>query len=325
MGDVIHALPVVSDIAAALPHAQVDWVVEESFADLPRLHPRVNSVVTVALRRWRRAPLSAQVWAEVGALRTRLRAQHYDRVLDLQGLIKSAWVARWAGAPVAGYARQSAREPLAAWAYAQRYAVDTTRTHAIEKMRSLAAQALGYEVQGLPHFGLAVPPGGVAWLTASRYAVLLHATSRAEKHWPAQGWTALGQALVRAGVVPVLTWGSAPEFEAAKALAAGIEGAVVAPKLSLAQCAQLLAGAEAVVGVDTGLTHLAAALDVRTVALFAATESWRYGPYWSERARNLGEGGHWPGADEVVAALAALGVVGLDGPGRPERDRARSA
>ena len=179
MGDVIHASPVVSDIVEALPDARIDWVVEEGFADLPRLHPAVTEVVPVALRRWRHALGRGDTWSEIRAARSRLREARYDLALDLQGLLKSAWIARWTAAPVAGFDRASAREPLAAFAYAKRYAV-AKEMHAIERLRSLAAQALSYRPEGGPRFGLVPPAIRLPWLAASRYVVLLHASSRAD-------------------------------------------------------------------------------------------------------------------------------------------------
>ena len=343
MGDVIHALPVVTDILAARPGTRIDWVVEEGFAELPRLHPGVAEVIPVAIRRWRRTLGQAATWREIRAARARLRAGSYDLALDLQGLVKSAMVARWTGAPIAGLSRASAREPLAALAYAHRYDVSAD-LHAIERLRSLAAQALGYRAEGGPRFALAAPALELAWRPAGSYAVFLHATSRAEKQWPAERWVELGRALLGRGVSVVLPWGGQAEQAAARALAEGIGAAgvghagraakgidgghagvpdlvadgptatapsvCVAPRLSLSECARLLADARAVVGVDTGLTHLSAALDSRTVALFAATPAWRFGPYWTPRARNLGEDGTWPQAGEVLAAIDALGSFG---------------
>jgi heptosyltransferase-1 len=315
MGDVIHALPVVTDILAARPGTRIDWVVEEGFAELPRLHPGVGEVIPVAVRRWRSALGQSATWGEIRAARARLRAGSYDLALDLQGLVKSAMVARWTGAPIAGFSRTSAREPLAALAYAHRYDVSAD-LHAIERLRSLAAQALGYRAEGGPRFALAAPALELAWRPAGSYAVFLHATSRAEKQWPAERWVELGRALLGRGVSVVLPWGGQVEQAAAQALADGIGAAAmgeaapsvcVAPRMSLSECARLLADARAVVGVDTGLTHLSAALDSRTVALFAATPAWRFGPYWTPRARNLGEDGTWPQAGEVLAALDGLG------------------
>ena len=346
MGDVIHALPVVTDILSARPDLRIDWVVEEGFADLPALHPGVGEVIPVAIRRWRRQLTRAQTWAEIGALRARLRLNRYDLTLDLQGLLKSALVARWTGAPVLGFDRASAREPLAALAYARSYPVSRD-LHAIERLRQLAGQALGYPVQGLPRFGLRAPACDLSWLPAGPYVVLLHATSRAEKLWPQDRWIALGVALAARGHSLVLPWGSEAERLAAQRLVDAIRqqmpvatpnalsstapsaapsvapsvapstepsassspAALLAPKLALADCAGLLANAAAVVGVDTGLTHLAAALECPTVALFAATEAWRYGPYWSARAISLGSAGNWPQVPEVLQSLDALGAL----------------
>lgn len=334
MGDVIHALPVVSDLVAARPGIEIDWLVEESFADLPRLHPAVSQTIPVAVRRWRRTPFSSAVRSEVGALRAHLRERRYDLALDLQGLIKSAWLARLTGAPVAGFAWGSAREPLASLAYRHRYRVPH-ELHAIERLRQLAGQALQYPVQGLPRFDLRAAHVPLPWCPASAYAVFLHATSRASKQWPRERWVRLAEELLDRGVSVVLPWGSAAEQSDAKAIAdavgavagpapmtdhpvAGLTqepvirpapGAgrlVVAPKLGLAACAALLAGARAVAGVDTGLTHLAAALGVPTVALFAATPGWRFGPYWSPCATSLGDAGVWPGPAEVLSTLARL-------------------
>jgi len=313
MGDVIHALPVVTDLHAARPDVVVDWVVEESFADLPRLHPGVSEVVPVAIRRWRRNWFSAACRAERRQVRERLAATRYDLVLDLQGLVKSALVARWAPGPRAGFSFRCAREPLAALCYQRRYGVDMSR-HAIERLRELAGAAIGVRFDTAPIFGLRAPTlsdtGLVPPAGERPFAVLLHATSRAEKQWPDASWATLIERLVDEGQVPVLPWGSEAERAAAQRLAAGHPQAVVAPRMSLAQCAALLVSARCVVGVDTGLTHLACALDVPTVALFAATPAWRFGPYWTERAVGLGESGRWPGPDDVMAALAGIG--GLD-------------
>src|SRR5262249_22087919 len=138
MGDVVHALPVVSDIMRARPDTRIDWVIEEGFSALPRLHPGVRNVLPVALRRWRMSLWSPATWREIRAARRGVRATHYDLVIDIQGLFKSAWVARWAGAPISGFDRDSAREPGAARSYDGRFAV-SPMLHAIERQRRLAA------------------------------------------------------------------------------------------------------------------------------------------------------------------------------------------
>lgn len=317
MGDVIHALPVVSDVVRHLPQAKIDWLVEESFADLPRLHPAVRQIHRVALRRWRHGLLKRRTWTEVASARRRLGERRYDYVLDLQGLIKSAWVARWAGGERIGFGRASAREPLASLFYHRRFDVDQS-LHAIERLRSLAAQAFGYVVEQPPVFSLR-PHSALPELLKGRlvsaqsahhgYAVLLHATSRAEKRWADQSWVELGRELNDMDIRSVLPWGSWAEYERADQLARQIPHALVAPRMRLSEAAGVLKQARLVVGVDTGLTHLAAALDVPTVALFAATPAWRYGPYFSKCARSLGEQGRWPHSAEVLQS--ALEMIAL--------------
>lgn len=314
MGDVIHNLPVIADLHAAFGAGQItiDWVVEEAYAELPQMHSGVARVLPVALRRWRKSWFSRSVCRERDHFRSQLREFPYDAVLDTQGLLKSALLARAArltpdGVRI-GAAWGSAREPLAALFYQRRYPVDA-RLHAVERLRSLAAQAFEYQVEGLPTFGLRMPPAQFPWLQHADYAVLLHATSRAEKTWPVKRWATLGAQFAAAGIHAVLPWGSAAEQIAARALADTIPGALVAPRLTLAKAAALMAGARAVVGVDTGLTHLAATLDVPVVALFGATARWRFAPYWSARAVSLGDAGVQPEAAAVVAALQELAVL----------------
>ena len=329
MGDVIHNLPIVADMRRARPDLAIDWVVEEAYADLVRMHPGVDRVIPIALRRWRAAGFGAATRAERAAFRAQIREQRYDLVLDTQGLIKSALIARLAHLTTsgvrAGFSFDLAREGLARLFYDRGYRVDP-RLHAIERLRALAAAALGYtnDVLGLPQFGLRVPPQRFDWLaatgTAPAYAVLLHATARTEKAWPLDRWSALMRALIDAGIAPVLPWGNAGEEAAAQALASGsaspsglrVVRACVPPRLTLPEVAALLAGASAVVGVDTGLTHLAVALDAPTVGIFGATPRWRYAPYWTPRAINLGNDGELglqPTTTAVLEALARLGVL----------------
>jgi heptosyltransferase I len=316
MGDVIHTFPAVSDIRAAFPEALIDWVVEESFADLPALHPAVHQVHRVAMRRWRKAWGASA--AERKALWQVMREPHYDHVIDLQGLLKSAYVAWHLTGLRSGFDWSSAREPLATLSYQRRFAV-SRELHAIARTRHLAAQALGYAVPpGTAVFGLRSDPHAapVALFSGDDrpYLVCLHATARPEKLWPAEHWQSFGRDAMKRGYSVVLPWGSPAEREAAQTLAGSLnaesqtKGAIVPGPLSLAQAAAMLAQAQAVIGVDTGLTHLAAALDKNTVCIFGATESWRYGPTWSGRARSLGGPGQWPGVAQVIGALNELGV-----------------
>jgi heptosyltransferase-1 len=312
LGDVIHNLPVASDIRRRLPDAQIDWVVEESFAEIPRLHPAVRQVLPVAVRRWRKSLLSAATWREIGAFRRSVRhparADCYDAVLDTQGLLKSALLAAQAHGPKLGHAAGTAREPLAARFYDRTFDIPRDR-NAVLRNRQLAAAALGYDLDGLPlDYGIAAAPLAADWLPAQAYAVLLTATSRADKEWPEADWLALGHALNGAGLACVLPGGSPAERTRAARIAQALGCAVAAPPLNLTALAGLLAGARLVVGVDTGLVHLAAALGRPTLALYCASDPALTGVLADTPHRNLGGDGTPPAA--AAATAAALELLG---------------
>lgn len=313
MGDIIHTLPSVSDLATHYPNAALHWVAEEGFADLPALHPRVAQVLPFALRRWRRQLTHPATRAEMAALRDRLQAERYDLVIDSQGLLKSAITARLTGSPVAGYDRRSIREPLASLFYHRRFTV-SWQLHAAERCRALTGRALGYTPAGPVQYGLQVPPyagaDGAAPLASTDghkpYAVLLTATSRDDKLWPEAHWVALGQVLAARGLAAVLPWGNPVEQARASRIASSIPGAQLAPRLGLREAAGLLAGAACVVGVDTGLVHLATAVGTPTVALYVASDPALNGVLAPGHAVSLGKPGQPPQLTATIdAALAA--------------------
>lgn len=308
LGDVIHNLPILADIRVHHPDMRFDWVVEESFADIPALHPAVDHVFPVAIRRWRHHLFSAATWREIAAVRQRIRACRYDLVLDSQGLLKSALIALQARGERHGYDSRSIREPLAALFYTHRHTVSRA-LHAVTRNRLLAAAALGYPPpQTAPDYGIRPPRQPLPLELPPCYAVALHASSRDSKLWPQTHWVELGRTLAAAGVPLVLPWGNERERERAQAIAAQVPHALVLPRLRLAQLATLLAGAWAVVGVDTGLVHLAAALDVPTVALYTDTDPQRTGvfPGRAQSAINLGGVGQVPAPAAVLEALERL-------------------
>ena len=305
LGDVVHNLPVASDIRSAYPDAEIDWVVEEGFAALPPLHPAVRSVLPVAIRRWRSLLWRRETRDEIRAFLQRLRAQTYDAVVDTQGLLKSALITRAAHGARFGLDWQSAREPLALF-YDRTFSVPWT-LHAVERNRALAGQALGYQLPSL-NYGIRAAPARFSWLPAARYAVLLHATSAERKLWPGARWIEVRKHFAQRGVCCVLPWGSAVERDRCERLAAQVPGAVVPPALRLDEAAGLLVGAQAVLGVDTGLTHLAAALGVPTVGIYCATDPAATGIYGCARALNLGGISGPPAVDEVVSALERISV-----------------
>lgn len=302
MGDVIHCLPAATDMQRHCPELHLDWVVEEGFADIPAMHPAVNRVIPVAIRRWRKHLFSKEIYREIADFRDCLQQADYDLVLDTQGLLKSAWLGKLVSAPYAGYDRHSIREPLASWFYQQRYAV-ARQLHAVERNRQLAAKALAYSLDIPADYGLSIEKQSFTWISAPQYMVALHATSRSDKEWPESHWIELGLRLAELGLKLVFPWGSEAEQQRARRLAAALPNAVVAPKLNLRQAAALLADAKLVVGVDTGLTHLAAAVSVPVIALYCASEPGLTGVLGKAFAVNLGGLANIPSVDQVWAQV----------------------
>jgi heptosyltransferase-1 len=305
LGDVIHNLPVASDIRRAIPDCRIDWVVEESFTAVPRMHAAVTRVLPVAIRRWRRGVLAGATRDEIGNFLRELRARSYDAVIDTQGLLKSALIACAARGASYGLDWRSAREPLAPF-YDRTFAV-SWGLHAVERNRALAAGALGYAVPDGVDYGIVARAAEFSWLPRGAHCMLLHATSQERKLWPEASWIELGRSLAARGQRCVLPWHDDVERARSGRLAREISGAVVPPALALADIGGLIGVAAAVAGVDTGLTHLAAALGIPTVGIYCATEPAATGIYGCPRARNLGGIGALPAAAEVATALEQLG------------------
>ncbi|AIR88466.1 lipopolysaccharide heptosyltransferase I [Pseudomonas cremoricolorata] len=277
LGDVIHTLPALTDAAKALPGIRFDWVVEEGFAEIPAWHPAVDQVIPVAIRRWRKNVWQTLKNGEWKAFKQRLRAHRYDLVIDAQGLLKSAWLTRLVKAPVAGLDRYSAREGLSSRFYDRRLSVAVGQ-HAVERVRQLFALALAYDLpEGLGDYGLdrarlQLPP-------TAPYVVFLHGTTWATKHWPEAYWRELAERMGPRKLQVCLPWGNAEEKARAERIAAGLAHCQVLPRLNLVGVARVLAAAKACIAVDTGLGHLAAALDVPTISLFGPTNPGLTGAY----------------------------------------------
>jgi heptosyltransferase-1 len=277
MGDVIHTFPAVEDARRQRPDITFDWCVEEAFAGIVALHPAIYSIHTVAIRRWRKALLDGGTWREAAALRRTLRDCRYDLVIDAQGLLKSALVARQAGAPIAGFDRSSAREPSATLFYDVTYAVPRD-LHAIERTRRLFGLALGYQPDLSTLDSGIVPPAGTLAGISGKIAFLLHGTSREDKKWPVHDWIETARLIVDRGMAPVTTWSNEREKAVAEAIAKAVPSTIVVPKSPLAEVAAYIGRSTLVIGADTGLTHLASAFGLPTVAVFLATEPGLTGP-----------------------------------------------
>jgi len=306
LGDVIHHMPAVTEARKHRPNARFTWLVEEAFAPLVRLHPAVDEVMAVAWRRWRKSLYAPATLREIVGNLCVIRARQYDEIVDSQGLLRSAINSRVARGRRHGYDWRSIREPLASAFYDICHRVARDR-HAVERNRALTGLALGYAPEGVPDFGLErarlTRPG-------ARFAVLLHATTRQDKEWPEANWIALGKALGKAlagqGIEFILPWGTDAERARSERIAAALPNARAADRAPLDLVARLIAGAQFVVGVDTGLLHLAAAIGVPLVAIFSGSKPSLTGPVGSGPITVLGAQGAPPSVEVVREAVEAL-------------------
>jgi len=303
LGDIVYALAIASDIRRAHPQCAIDWVAERAFVPLVATCPDVRRTIPFALRTWRRAPLALATWREIGAFGRDLRSVRYDAVLDLQEQVKGAAIARAARGVRHGFDRVSIREPLATLGDDVHHHVPR-ELHFAERCRRLAAAALRYEVEGPPRWNFRAPPG--VSVPERPYVVVLHMTSRAAKSWPDSSFRAVVERLDASGYAGVIPWGSADEQARSNRIADGVPGAIVPPWMELSHVASLLARAALAIGVDTGLTHLAAALGTPTIAIFTVTDPARAGVrYAGAHARDVGGNATVPGVDDVLHAAAA--------------------
>jgi heptosyltransferase-1 len=315
LGDMVHVLPAISDIARCVPGARMDWVAEESFAEIPAWHPAIGQVIPMARRRWRKAWWSEAVRRERRALRERLRDTPYDVVLDMQGLLKSVWLGRQAQGVRHGLDWRSAREPLASLFYDVRHRVKFWQP-AVTAQRELAALTFGYPVSGPPDFGLqalldrAGQPQPAHPACPSGYAVIMPSASRDNKLWPAEHWRQVLQRLRNLGCELRLLAGNEQEAARARDLARDIEHAEVLPRMDRNAVAQVLAGARLMVGLDSGLTHLSAALGRPTVGIYRASSPVRAPVVGLNFTASLGERGAPPLAETVLTSVEQAFAAG---------------
>ena len=313
MGDVIHTFPAVEDAIRNLPDISFDWCVEEPFAGIVALHPAIGTIHKVAVRRWRKRPFDGGTWREMAGFRRALRAARYDLVIDAQGLLKSALIAIQAGAPIAGFDRASAREPSAALFYQRKYQV-ARNLHAIERTRRLFGLALGYQPDlSALESGIVPPVGNLAGIEG-RTAFLLHGTSREDKKWPVEDWIQTAQELANRQLTPVVTWSNEAEKNVAETIAGAVPRTVLFAKSPLADIAAILGRSTIVIGADTGLTHLASAFGLPTVAIFLATEPGLTGPRGKLASTLLAPASGKVTPAEVVAEAERLMALGSNGP-----------
>ena len=307
LGDVIHTLPALTDAATAIPGIRFDWVVEENFAEIPAWHPAVDKVIPVAIRRWRKSLLQTWKNGEWKKFKQTINASQYDAIIDAQGLIKSALLTRKAKGPVFGLDKNSAREPFASRFYDKPQPVCWDQ-HAVERVRQLFAKSLNYELpKDAGHFHLDKSRFDTGLIKNTPYVVLIHGTTWPTKHWPENYWCELAAKVNKTGFHVVLPWGNDKEKARANAIAKSASNATVLPKLSLAGVAGIITAARAVIAVDTGLGHLAAALETPAVSLYGPTSPKKVGAYGTSQVHltldDCPDGDYPPTEPELFAPM----------------------
>lgn len=314
MGDVVHAQPLATDIRRAFPEARIEWVAEKSFAAICKLNTAIDEVIPISWRRWRKNLVSRAARAEMLAFHQRLTGSPYDLVLDCQGLIKSAVITRMASAALrVGPAWAFAREPLASLGYGCK-AVVPRDWHVVRRNRAVGAAGGGYSIDRPAQFGLEAQPlsaDEAAWLPAQAHALLVTGASRDGKLWPEAHWVRTAQHLQHAGFALVWLWGSDAERArvqrlsrlSTQAASDAATPAVVPPLLTVHEVARVIAGADIVIGLDTGFTHLAGALGRPTIAIFCDFDAVQCAVTGAGFCASFGGIGQVPRPDEVIGAI----------------------
>jgi heptosyltransferase-1 len=300
MGDVLHHMPAVTEAKRHFPQARITWVVDEMYAPLAALHPAVDEIITIAQRRWRKKIFSAQTWREFLAAAKKLRARNFDKIIDTQGLVRTALMSRLAHGERHGYDRESIREPFAARFYDVNHKVGWD-LHVIARNRTLTARALGYEVEGAPDYGF--DRAKIKPSLTGNYAIVFHATAKAKKEWPEERWIEVGRTLAKRGLEVVLPWGNEVEHARSERIASQVPNARVPDRVPIMEVAKLIAGAKIVCGVDTGFLHIAAALGVPVVAVFTITKSHTAIPVGPGPVEMIGAADGLPETRDVIAAI----------------------
>lgn len=319
LGDVVHNLPIIADIQKYIPEAIIDWVVEESFVDILTMHPAINQIIPVAIRRWRKSLFSKQTWIEFFAFRKFIQTNQYDFIIDTQGLLKSGLIASLSNSVnKCGYDKASVREPIASYFYNHHYAVSRD-LHAVLRNRKLAALALGYTIdEATLNYGINVPTNSNTYdiekALPSDFILALHGTSRDSKLWAIEQWVALGKKLQLQGFSLVLPWGNNAEQQRAEKIASQLDQALILPKMGILSLANIIQKSQAVVGVDTGLAHLAVALNKPVIGIYTDTNPVLTGLYGGteQTFKNLGNQHQKVTAQEVLTQLKAFKIVAHD-------------
>ena len=301
MGDVIHTLPAITDAMQINPKLQIDWVIENNFAEIPKWHPGINNVIPVAIRRWRKHPILAIKSGKIREFLHQLRANKYDLIIDAQGLLKSAIIARLAKGKRAGLSYKTAKEPLATIFYQKKYSIAKNQ-HAITRIRKLFARALNYSMPATEiDYGISTHFKQQTTKEDKDYLVFIPNSAHPEKCWPTSSWQELARLAATHNWSIKIPWGTSAEQDNVRKIASDNKNIEILPHLTLTELAKILAQSHGVVTIDTGLGHLAAALNTPTIALYGPTDPTLIGIIGAEQT-------HLTAANKKVAAIAATTV-----------------
>ena len=297
MGDIIHTLPAAAALRQAFPRAILGWLVEERWAELlctlryPRSgrrspqRPLVDRVHAVNTAEWRRAPFSFNTWQQMAVGLSQLRGIQYDAVIDFQGAVRSALLARWSGAPIV-YGGIQPRENAASMFYTRKVLSKANGTHVVEQALALAGALISTASIATPADTQAEFPldpdaeAKIAGVTADGkdFAILNPGAGWGAKRWPPERYGQVARELAKDGLRSLVNYGPGEE-ELAVAVEAAAEGAARKISCSVSELIALTRRARLLIGGDTGPMHLAAALKIPVVAIFGPTNPARNGPF----------------------------------------------
>lgn len=309
LGDIVHNMPMLADIKHHYPDADIDWVVEEAYVNLVLLNQYVRYVFPIALRRWRQNLYSMHTYKEISLFFHNLRQYKYNIVFDTQGLLKTGVIMRCARSSqrigLANSTKGSSYEVISRVFHTYSVPINIY-THAVLRARIVAAAALGYKINQRVNFGLLEDKISNFTLSKKFYAIFFHGTTRVAKLWPIKCWVFVARLLNKRKMPVLLPWSTLEEKETAYMLAKHVPNVIVLPSLSLIKLVMLIKYASLIIGVDTGLTHISAALCRPTIELYCDSPRWSTEGNWSSKIINLGDLGAMPNVVQVMRAINTL-------------------
>ncbi len=298
MGDIIHTLPAAAALRQAFPNATLGWLVEERWAELlcalryprsgqrsPR-RPLVDRVHTVNTKQWRHTPFSFSTWQQIAVSFSQLRGIKYDAVIDFQGAIRSALLARWSGAPTV-YGNAQPRESPASMFYNYTVLLKDAGSHVVTQALSLAEAVIAGEL--IPSSALETPVEFPVDSDAeekidkvlenvNEFAILNPGAGWGAKRWPAERYGQVANELAKDQIHSLVNYGPGEE-DLAAAVEAASGGAARKVSCSISELIALTRRTRLFIGGDTGPMHMAAALKIPVVAIFGPTNPARNGPF----------------------------------------------